>query len=377
MPRGERSPTVTSATVYGAVLLVFLLIGLALAFSHVVTLLLLVLLAAIVAVPLSAAADALARWHLPRAIAVPLTLALALVVLGAIIALIVPTFIAEGRHLIDQIPRIVTTLNHTFSSGSSKTNIGRSLHDTLSGYTTHPQRLLGPVTAIAAGVGGIATATVAVIFTAIFSAIYPDSLRSGIVRLTPPRSRQVAETILHRFAVAYIGWLLGLAISMAILGTVTFVGLALIGIPFALVFAVLTAMLAVIPYYGALASYIPPFAVALTISLPKALLVLLVSLIAHLIEGNLVSPLVMARAVRLHPALVAVGVLAVERLAGFFGLLLAVPVLVTVKILVEELWINRIEAHAHAELTVVQSAGGSAQTDADAGETRDLTGSSD
>lgn len=353
-----RTSRVTPATVYGAVLLAFSLLGVALAFSQVVTLLLLVLMAAIVAVPLSAAADRLQRRHVPRAIAVPLTLLLAVAVLGAIIALIVPTFVEEGRRLINQIPQIVTTLNHTFSSGSHKTNIGQSLHNSINGFTRHPQRLLGPATAIAAGVGGVAAATVAVIFTAIFSAIYPESLLSGFARLTPPRHRATAHTVMHRLAIAYIGWMLGLAISMAILGSLTFVGLTLIGIPFALVFAVLTAMATVIPYYGALASYIPPFAVALTISLPKALLVLLISLLAHLVEGNLVSPLVMARAVRLHPALVAVGVLAVERLAGFFGLLVAVPVLVTFKILVEELWINRIEARAHPDLAVVESSRG-------------------
>lgn len=154
---------------------------------------------------------------------------------------------------------------------------------------------------------------------------------------------------MHRLATAYVNWLLGLAISMAVLGTLTFVGLTLVGIPYALVFAVLTALATVVPYYGALASYIPPFAVALTISVPKALLVLVVSLVAHFVEGNLVSPLVMARAVRLHPALVAAGVLVVDRLIGFVGLLVAIPVLVTFKILVEELWVRTIEARVELD----------------------------
>jgi predicted PurR-regulated permease PerM len=131
---------------------------------------------------------------------------------------------------------------------------------------------------------------------------------------------------------------------MAVLGTLTYAGLTLVGLPFALVFAVLTGMATVVPYYGALLSYIPPVAVALTISPGKALLVLMISLIAHFVEGNLVSPLIMARAVRLHPALVAAGVLAVERIVGFAGLLVAVPVMVTFKVLVEEIWIRAIES---------------------------------
>jgi len=57
----------------------------------------------------------------------------------------------------------------------------------------------------------------------------------------------------------------------------------------------------------------------------------------------LISPLVMSRAVSLPPALVAVGVLAVVRLFGLAGLLVAVPIVVTVKLAVEELWVRPIE----------------------------------
>jgi predicted PurR-regulated permease PerM len=99
-----------------------------------------------------------------------------------------------------------------------------------------------------------------------------------------------------------------------------------------------------VPYYGALVSAVPPILLALTISPGMALLVGLVYLVAHQLEGNVIEPLVMARAVELHPALVAVGVIAVERLFGFAGLLVAVPILVTVKILVTELWVRPLES---------------------------------
>jgi predicted PurR-regulated permease PerM len=116
-----------------------------------------------------------------------------------------------------------------------------------------------------------------------------------------------------------------------------------VGLPYAVVFATLTALAMVVPYFGALFSAIPPLALALTISPGKALLVLAVYVISHQVEGNLIQPIVMARAVKLHPALVAVGVLLAERLFGFLGLLVAVPILVTFKILVEELWVRPIE----------------------------------
>jgi predicted PurR-regulated permease PerM len=98
-----------------------------------------------------------------------------------------------------------------------------------------------------------------------------------------------------------------------------------------------------VPYFGSIVSSIPPILYALTISPTKALLVAIVYIVAHQVEGNVVAPLIMARAVKLHPALVAIGVVAVGELLGFLGLLVAVPVIATFKILVEELWVRPME----------------------------------
>jgi predicted PurR-regulated permease PerM len=58
------------------------------------------------------------------------------------------------------------------------------------------------------------------------------------------------------------------------------------------------------------------------------------------VEGNLTIPLVMAQTVRLHPALIAVGVVVVGQLLGVLGLFVAVPVLALIVILVDEIWVK-------------------------------------
>ena len=127
------------------------------------------------------------------------------------------------------------------------------------------------------------------------------------------------------------------------LGGLTYLGLQLAGIGFAAFFAVFTAVAMIIPYFGAIVSSIPPILYALTISPSKAVIVTIIYIAAHQLEGNVLQPLVVARTVKLHPAIVAVGVVAVDRLFGFVGLIVAVPILATTKILVEELWIKPIE----------------------------------
>jgi len=138
---------------------------------------------------------------------------------------------------------------------------------------------------------------------------------------------------------------------MLLLGGITYLGLRLVGLPFAAFFAVFTAVAMIVPYFGALVSSIPPILYALTISPTKAVLVAVIYIMAHQLEGNLIQPVVVARTVHLHPAVVAIGVVAVDRLFGFVGLLVAVPVLVTAQILLRELWIKPMERGRRRKLT--------------------------
>ena len=116
-------------------------------------------------------------------------------------------------------------------------------------------------------------------------------------------------------------------------------------------FAVLTALFSVVPYFGAIASGIPPVLFALTDSPGKALAVIIVYTLVQQFEGNVTIPLVMSRTVKLHPAVIAVGVVVVGQLFGFVGLIVAVPILSMITILVEELWVKPMENAQRLEAT--------------------------
>jgi len=131
-------------------------------------------------------------------------------------------------------------------------------------------------------------------------------------------------------------------IDMLVLGALLFAGLQIIGLDFAIGFAVFSAFMTVIPNYGSVVSAVPPILAALAQSPGKAVLVLIV----NQIEGNLILPLIMARTVDLHPAVVTVGLLVMGALFGLVGVLIAVPLLSLAIILVQVLWIEPQEALA-------------------------------
>ena len=181
------------------------------------------------------------------------------------------------------------------------------------------------------------------LITAYYMAIKPEPLLAGVRSLIPPRHRDDADRVMHRLRDSWIGWMQGVVVDMVVSGVLLYIGLTIIGLDFAIFFAVLTALLSVIPYFGAIISGLPPVLFALTDSPGKALLVIVVYTLVQQFEGNVTIPLVMARTVKLHPAVIAMGVVVVGQLFGFVGLIVAVPVLSMLVILVEELWVKPME----------------------------------
>ena len=336
----------TPGTLYRAVVLAFSLIVAALLFKQLVTLILGVLIVVIIALPLSAFANLLQRGGVPRAFGAVIGLLIGLGALAGLVALVVPAFTHEINQFVASLPTIVDDLRHRLAglTGTSPSHVGKQIQHFVNGYTQHPSKLLGPAASIGASVAGGIAALVVVLLTALYTAIHPDPLVNGLVRVVPPPRRAKAQLILSRLRVAYLGWLRGLVIGMCVLGGVTYLGLQVVGLGFAAFFAIFTAVAMIVPYFGALASSIPPILYALTISPGKAVLVAIVYVLAHQLESNVIQPLVVARTVKLHPAVVAIGVVAVDRLFGFLGLIVAVPILATVQILVEELWVKPMEA---------------------------------
>jgi predicted PurR-regulated permease PerM len=361
--------TVTPVTLYRAVFLAFGLVVAGLIFEKLITLVLAVLIVVIIATPLSAFASLLQRVRVPRAIGGVLGLLLGLGALGGLIALIVPVFNHEINAFSRSLPSIVDELRRRLGhlTGTSPSNVGRQIQHFVDTYTQHPAKLLGPLATIGAGVVAAVATIIIVLLTALYTAIQPDPLVRGFIRIAPPAKRPQAERILSRLRDAYLGWLKGLLVGMLVLGGLTYGGLRIAGLGFAAFFAILTAVAMIIPYFGALISSIPPIIYALTVSPSKAVIVAVIYIVAHQLESNVIQPLVVARNVELHPALVAVGVVAVEQLFGFVGLIVAVPIISTFKILVEELWIKPVEHSDRAftgDLTgspvhVVSVAGGS------------------
>ena len=325
--------------------------GLALAtlVAHqLLTLVLVVILTVIFSLPLADAASRAERAGLPRALgALGALVGLALVV-GAVGFLLAPQFVEEVKQFAQRLPSILAAAQHYVHStfGVKTGNLAGELNGFVQSYTHHPQRLIGPLEDVGVTVVVLIAGSVLVVLGAFLIAVNPEPLVRTALALVPARRRGQAIDVFERVRRAWLGWMTAVGLDMLVLGTLLFVGMALVGLPFALGFAVFSALMTVIPNYGSVISAFPPIIAGLSISPGKAALVLVVYLIVNQIEGNLILPLIMARTVDMHPAVVSIGLLVMAALFGVIGVLISIPLMSLAIILVQALWIEPQEAAA-------------------------------
>ena len=337
----DRSPQVA----YRAVLLAAGLLLFGLLFRQLVTLLLAILITIVVAIPLASAATRLERKGLPRPLGALAALLSGVLVLAALIYLLIPPFVAQSDDFVNDVPRVVDDLETLYAdtTGEDPGRVGDRVQEFVENWTDDPERLIGPITSIGLNVAGILAALVLILITAYYMAVRPEPLVGGLVSLFPPRRRDHVRHVLDRVRTSWIGWMEGVGIDMIVTFVLLYIGLTIIGLDFAIFFAVLSALLVVVPYFGAIAGGIPPVLFALTESPGRALVVLVVYILVQQLESNVTIPVVMAQRTRMHPAVIAIGVVVVGQLFGFVGLFVAVPILSLIVISVEEFWVKPVE----------------------------------
>ena len=178
----------------------------------------------------------------------------------------------------------------------------------------------------------------------IYLALQPGTYREWLIALFPPIHRDLVRDVLRDLADALRAYIVGQLLAMTVLAALTAAGLYLLDVPYWLTFGVFTGLVAVVPFFGTLVSTTLPalFVLGGTGGGTRAMYVLLLGVVIHLIEGNLVSPLVMSKKIDMPPVLTITAVLVIGKLLGPLGLVVALPTLVTVMVIVRRILINRI-----------------------------------
>ncbi|GAB2764369.1 AI-2E family transporter [Salinimicrobium soli] len=171
----------------------------------------------------------------------------------------------------------------------------------------------------------------------------PFLYTKGIRKLVPPKGRDKADDVLERLGTSMKQWLTGKIFAMFVVFVLTAIGLKIMGMPMWLALAIIAGFLNFIPNFGPLIAMIPAVLVALSQGPQTALLVVGLYLLVQFLESNLITPKVQQRLTSVPPALIISSQLIVATFAGIWGIILATPIILIVIILVQELYVKKIE----------------------------------
>ncbi|MGI8410177.1 MAG: AI-2E family transporter [Pyrinomonadaceae bacterium] len=200
----------------------------------------------------------------------------------------------------------------------------------------------GRVTGIFSTTFDVVVNVLIILVTAIYLAFNPKSYKEGVIKLVPKVREKRAREVLNTVEFTLRRYLLGTFASVTINGSITFLGLWFLGVPFAIPLAVITSIFNIVPNFGPLAASVPAILIAFSLSPTKALYVALLYLAIQNIDGFLTTPLIQQRAVAIPPVLIIAGQLLLAVIFGFLGLLLAVPIVAVVFVLVKMIYVEDI-----------------------------------
>jgi predicted PurR-regulated permease PerM len=341
-PRRFRFAPILTATVL-TVLLLWL-------FGTVADVLLLLFIAILLSLYLGAVADLISRHsRLPRKLALLVAVLLSLLAIAGLFWLLVPLVVQQTQALvrvlptyltawdakIDQLARRIPALAGTWKPGE---------HRALMAVYAQGETLLNDVVPKVFSFVHASINVFSVAVMSLYLAMHPSLYREWLIALFPPVHRELVRDVLGDASSQLRSWIVGQLTAMFVLAVLTAIGLYALGVPYALTFGVFTGAVAIVPFFGTLLSTLLPalFVLALPGGGTKALLVALLGVVIHLIEGNFVAPLITSKRVEIPPVLSIMAVLVVGKILGPVGLIVAVPTLATLMVVVRRILINRI-----------------------------------
>ena len=299
------------------------------------TLWLLIFGAIVVAVILRALADPIVRWlKTPD----PLAVFLSLMIVASVLAGVLTLFGAQIANQVNTLTAILPQGWAQVQSWIAAQPYAAQILEQLQNLGSRAGEALQVAQKFALGFASGVTTLVLVIVAGVFLAIEPAKSREGLLSMLPLDRRPRMREVLNACGKALKGWLKAQLFSMVLVGAMTGVGLAIIGVPSALGLGLLTGLAQFVPIVGPIVSTIPSVLVAATQGWETALMAVLLHVVISQLEANFIPPMVQKNVANLPVVLGIFAVVGIGSLFGPLGVLFATPLALVLHTLVTMLY---------------------------------------
>ncbi len=330
-----------TANISTSTILRFVAVVLGLYFLYLIRdIMLMLFIAVIIAAAIDGPVDWLAKHKVRRVFGTAIMYLAIFSFLAMFFYLVLPPLAGQLKILANNLPEIADKLGAAFSSIEQKIGLtdiqgvlGKA-SEQLSGAATN---ILGTAIDI---FGGIVNAVVVLVIS-IYLVVQDKGIKNFFAGITPEKHRIYVADLTERIQEKLGAWLRGQLIIMFTIGLLSYIGLMLLGVKFALTLALLTAVFEIIPFVGPILSGAVATIIALTQSPFLALFVLVLFVVIHQLEGHIIAPQIMKRVVGLNPLVVIISMLIGAKIAGLLGVVVAVPLAAAISVLLKDFWPTR------------------------------------
>ena len=329
--------------------IVVVLVGLAAWWIYLIReVLVLGLLALVIAAAIHGPVSALQRRGVPRIGAVLIVYLALFAIVGVMLAVIVPPMLVEARELATDLPIIIGDLTGRVNALLAQFGLtaGGNLVDVVLGQLGNVGGVLARIPGV---IVGFLAALVLITFMSALMVLERERARDWVMRFIAPHDRPLVDDLLHKAGFRLGAYVRGQLLIMLVTGVGSWIGLTLIGVPFALPLGIFAFLTEAIPIAGPIIAGVLMIAVAFIESPVHALATLVLVIIIQQAESLVLVPVIQGRLISISPVAALLAVLAGSAVADIPGAILAIPMVAIAMVVINDVILPWRRAQIGAE----------------------------
>lgn len=283
----------------------------------------------IISAALNPLVEKLGRWRIPRVLAVVVIYVLIFVFLGLVLAGVIPPLISQTSTFITRFPDYSRSLGF-WSIDENMVNVQ------IDQFLSRLGAISVDIFKLTLGVFGNFINLFTVIFVSFYMLLEHKNLDKYLLRLFGSANNRKVEEIINKVERRMGEWVRAEVTLMLIVGIMSYVGLRLLGIDFALPLALLAGLLEIVPNIGPLLSSVPAILAGLAISPLMGLAVVALYFLVQQIENHFIVPQVMAKETGVNPLVTIFALMAGFKIGGMPTAVLSIPIVLLIEVLATE-----------------------------------------
>ena len=297
---------------------------------------LLILAGVLVAIYFHGCADILKKYlHCPSRLSVVISIVINILLVIAFFWFVGSRLSGQVSQLSDSLPKIVQQAKVQMSHSA----IGNKVLYYLNSSGNSEKTISVAKRFFSSGFGILLDLYIIVIFGLFFTA-GPSIYKKGIISLLPLNAKDKGREIIHELGNALKKWIEGQIIAFFFIAIFSAIGFLILGMPLVFTLALIAGLSAFIPNFGPLVAFIPAALIAMAQGPKTVIVVACIFIVVHIFENAVLLPLLQKKMVKVLPAVTIFAQVALGLLCGFWGVLLAVPIIVILKTIIDKLYIE-------------------------------------